>query len=310
MQTVAVFGASGRQGLAQVRQLAKSGRKVRAISRRPNPFYGESFPNTEIVAADLDDPASLARVVSGVDAVFFTRPLIQTADPIERIRRVGRAAKAAGVGRIVFNPSLWVPDRPVGQPTYDLAIRMEDAFAEIGVPLTVFRAVLFMDNLLTNWARPFIVREGRYVYPHKPDRAANWISLDDVARFMIAALDNSDLAGERIVIGGPERLFPEDVAQILSDTLGRPVRYAPCTPEEFSANLVAAFGDDFPSTMRDATLKGIAEFYHFNNEAPINPFAVDMEPVLKRIPLRLEAMRDWAKRQDWSDGKGMRPPGG
>ena len=310
MGFVTVFGASGRQGMAQVRQLVKAGRRVRAISRRADPFCGEQFENVEIVAADLDDEPSLARAVEGADAVFFTRPLIQPSDPLERIRRVGRAAKAAGVKRLVFNPSLWVPDAPIGQPTYDYAIAMENAFAQSGVPLTVFRAVLFMDNLLTNWARPFIVNEGRYVYPHRAGLDANWICLDDVARFMIAALDRTDLDGARMVIGGPERLYPEDVARILSDTLGRPVRYDPCTPEEFSANLVKAFGEDFPPSMREPTLKGIAQFYRFNNEASFNPFAVDMEPVLKRIPLKLQTMREWAARQNWYDTDGARPPAG
>ena len=310
MAFVAVFGASGRQGLAQVRQLSKARHRVRAISRRRDPFYGETFANTEVVAADLDDAASLERAMDGVDAVFFTRPLIQPTDPLARIRRVGQAAKRAGIKHLVFNPSLWVPDAPIGQPTYDYAIRMEAAFADSGVPLTVFRAVLFMDNLLTNWARPFIVNEGRYVYPHRKDLAANWICLDDVAKFMIAALDRPDLIGERIVIGGPDRLYPEDVAAILSETLGRPVRYDPCTPEEFSANLVKAFEDDFPPSMREPTLKGIAEFYRFNNEASFNPFAVDMEPVLKRIPIKMQTMREWAKRQQWEDTAALRPPAG
>ena len=310
MGFVTVFGASGRQGLAQVRQLVKAGKHVRAISRRADPFLGESFPNTEVVAADLDDEASLARAVDGAEAVFFTRPLIQPSDPLERIRRVGRVATAAGVKRLVFNPSLWVPDAPIGQATYDYAIQMEDAFADSGVPLTVFRAVLFMDNLLTNWARPYIVNEGRYVYPHRKSLAANWISLDDVAKFMVASLDQPDLEGARLVIGGPERLFPDEVAQILSETLDRPVRYDPCTPEEFSADLVKAFGDAFPLAMREVTLKGIAAFYRFNNEAPFNPFAVDMEPVLKRIPIKLETMREWAKRQRWEDSGAPRPPGG
>ena len=310
MGFVTVFGASGRQGLAQVRKLVKAGKHVRAISRRADPFYGERFSNTEVVAADLDDEPSLARAVDGAEAVFFTRPLIQTSDPIERIRRVGRVSKAAGVKRIVFNPSLWVPEAPIGQATYDIAVKMETAFAESGVPLTVFRAVLFMDNLLTNWARPHIVNEGRYVYPHRKSLAANWICLDDVAKFMIASLDRPDLEGARITIGGPEALVPEEVAQILSETLGRPVRYTPCTPEAFAGNLVKAFGDAFPAAMRGPTEARIAEFYHFNNGEAFNPFAVDMAPVLKRIPIEMETMRDWAKRQDWEDRGAPRPPAG
>ena len=43
MALVAVFGASGRQGLAQVRQLKAAGHDVRAISRSADPFYGETF---------------------------------------------------------------------------------------------------------------------------------------------------------------------------------------------------------------------------------------------------------------------------
>ena len=309
MSFVTVFAASGRQGLAQVRQLIKAGRKVRAVSRRTDPFLGENFPNTEVVSADLDDAASLARAVEGAEAVFFTRPLIQTSDPIARITRLGQAAKKAGVKRLVFNTSLYVPEKPIGQFTYDIAVRMEDAFAQTGVPLTVFRPVLFMDNLLTNWARPFIVHEGRYVYPHRESLAANWISLDDVAKFMIASLEKPDLEGARLVIGGPENLFPEDVAKILSAAVGRPVRYDPCTPEAFSNRLVKAFGDEFPDALREPTKAHIAEFYHFNNDPKFNPFAVDMTPVLARMPVKMEAMRDWAMRQDWSDSA-RRPPAG
>src|SRR5690242_13482327 len=110
MSFVTVFGASGRQGTAQVRQLVNAGYNVRAISRRPDPFLGETFANTEVVSADLDDVPSLERAVAGADAVFFTRPLIQTRDPIERIRNLGRAAKKAGVKRLVFNTSLFVPE--------------------------------------------------------------------------------------------------------------------------------------------------------------------------------------------------------
>ncbi|MDB5448605.1 MAG: hypothetical protein JWQ97_3922, partial [Phenylobacterium sp.] len=53
MAKVAVFGASGRQGLAQVRQLRAAGYDVRAISRSKDPFYGEDFGEVEIMPADL-----------------------------------------------------------------------------------------------------------------------------------------------------------------------------------------------------------------------------------------------------------------
>jgi len=42
MALVSVVGATGRQGLAQIRQLAAAGHKVRALSRSENPDLGGS----------------------------------------------------------------------------------------------------------------------------------------------------------------------------------------------------------------------------------------------------------------------------
>lgn len=311
MALVTVVGARGRQGLAQIRQLIAAGHAPRAVSRQVDGFAEQGLDGVQVVPADLDDEASLQRAFEGADAVFFTRPLMAIgADPVARAARVGRAAKAAGVRRLVFNTSLYVSDEPCGDPTTDLALAMENAIAESGVPLTVFRPVLFMDNLLTNWARPYIVDEGRYVYAHNPQLEANWISLDDVARFMIAALERDDLVGARMVIGGPERLRPGQVAEILSEVLGRPVRYEPSTPEEFGRRLVAAFGDDMPASKREPMVRHIAEFYRFNNTSERRPFAVDMAPVLARIPMRMETLREWAARQTWTDDGRPRPPAG
>jgi uncharacterized protein YbjT (DUF2867 family) len=311
MALVTVVGARGRQGLAQIRQLLADGHKARAVSRQPHPFHDAAFDAVEVVAGDLDDEGSLQRAFEGSDGVFFTRPLMALgANPVGRAARVGRAAKGADVRRVVFNTSLYVSDEPCGDPTTDLALAMENAIAETDVALTVFRPVLFMDNLLTNWARPSIVNEGRYVYAHNPGLEANWISLDDVAKFMIAALDREDLVGARMVIGGPERLRPPQVAEILSETLARPVRYEPSTPEEFGRRLAAAFGDDMPASMREPMVRHIAEFYRFNNTSPRRPFSVDMAPVLARIPIEMETMRMWAARQTWVDDGRPRPPAG
>ena len=309
MRLVTVFGASGRQGLAQVRQLSRAGFKARAVSRRADPFLGEEMANAEVVSADLDDEASLRRAMEGAEAAFYTRPLIQFADPVERVKRLAQAAKAAGVKRVVMNTSLGTSDEPTGDLAYDSTKAQEDALAMSGAPYTVVRPVLFMDNLLTNWALPSIVNDGAYVYPHRPDLAANWISLDDVARYMIAVLDRPDLLGRRITLGGPERLIPPQVAEVLSRALGKPVVYRQSQPAEFGKALAGAFGDAIPPEHRPVTAERFKDFYEFTNRAPHKPFEVDVEALNALIPLKTETMAEWAKRQDWSLG-GRRPPAG
>lgn len=310
MALVAVFGASGRQGLAQVRQLKAAGHDVRAISRRADPFYGEHFDNVDVRPADILDEDSVFEAMEGADAAFYTQPLRARIDRVQALTTIGRAAKRADLKRVVWNTSGWIPDKAGDPFSYGENTKAINALWRTGAPGTVFGSVLFMDNLLTNWAFPFIVNEGRYVYPHNPNLECSWISLDDVAKFMIAAIDRPDLEGAWLNIGGPEILKPPQVAECLSQATGKRVIYDPSTPAEFGKHLADAFGDDVTPEEHAGLVAGIGAFYEYNNSSPLKPFKVDMGPVLERIPIKLETMAEWTKRQDWRMSNRPRPPAG
>ena len=312
MPTVSVIGASGRQGLAQIRQLLKAGYKVRAISRRDDALSGTELANSgvEIRVADIFEPSTLPNALRGSDAVFYTHPLLARHVQDKTIGVIGEVAHDVGVGRVVWNTSSWVPDRPGDQGQYALNVEGMNALWRSGVDGTVFGSVLFMDNLLTNWARQFIVEESRFLYAHKPTLEANWISLDDVAKFMIASLERTDLVGRCFNIGGPQTLTPVMVAQALSKALGRKIEYSPVSPAEVGQLLVKAFGDTMSPEEGAAYAKGIQEFYEYNNSAPISPFKVHMDYVLDCIPLELEDFESWARRQDWHDDPNHSHPSG
>lgn len=307
MALITVVGASGRQGMAQVKQALDAGYDVRAISRREDPFAGakiDGIDRVQVRPMDLYDTGTFKDALEGSDYIFYTHPLQARADRAELVGNIGKAAAELGVKRVVWNTSSWIPDKPGDAFTYAGNTAGINALWRSGAPGTVFGSVLFMDNLLTNWARPFIVNEGRYVYPHNPKLEANWISLDDVARFMLASIERPDMEGAWVNIGGPERMRGPQVAEVLGKTLGKPVKYDPCTPEEFGRYLVEAAGDEMPAEMRGEFAKGIQAFYEYNNTAPTRPFAVDMEHVYERFPElegKLENMETWAAKQDWGE---------
>ena len=296
---VTVFGASGRQGRAQVRRLLDEGYRVRAVTRG-HAFEGRDGFGVQTRAADYNDPESVKAACEGADAVFYTAVAFSEQSKALRFTRaVAAAAKAAEVRRLVFNTSSWVPNSPIGQAGYDGRLAMEEALAASGVPLTVFRPVLFMDNLLTGWARPFIVRDGEFVYAHRPDLQADWICLDDVAAFMTAALKRDDLIGERLVIGGPERLTPTLMAATLSKILGRPIGYRALSPRAFGELLFELF-DGKTDVPKHVYVDALEDFYHFNNTSQIEPFKSDRAAVKAKIDVPLTRFEDWAARQDWS----------
>ncbi|MBI1250887.1 MAG: NAD(P)H-binding protein [Alphaproteobacteria bacterium] len=306
---VAVFGAAGRQGLAQVHQLRAAGYRVRALSRRTDPFLGEALDDVEIVPADVRDDASLAGAVRGADYVFYTHPL-SAPDRAAWIGRVGKASAEAGVKRVVWNTSSWIPDRPGDPGTYAGNTAGINALWRSGAPGTVFGSVLFMDNLQTSFGFPSIARDGVFRYVHRRDLEANWICLDDVAKFMIASLERPDMEGAWMNIGGPERLKPPEVAERLSRAIGKTIPYETITPQEFGRILADGFGDEMDQAAKDFTAQRIAEFYTYNNTAPTRPFEVNVEVMLERIPIELETFESWAKRQDWTWSNKPRPPVG
>lgn len=301
-QLVTVFNASSRQGLAQVRQLLRAGHRPRAVTRQPALFAGVEFAGVETIAADTLDPGSLDRAMTGAEAVFFQPPLLDLPDRLRAAtRNVGEAARRAGVRRFIHNSTMWSPDPadyPCGQATYDLMRELEMILEGLDLPLVIFRPTLFMDNWLTSYALPVLLAEYVYRYPHKPGLRFCPISLDDVARFMVAALDRDDLTGERLRIAGPEVLSPEDIRAALSEAIGSPIRYEYISPADFGADTFDRFihrtGVD-----RAGYIAAFADFYGFNNDSGLRPFLFDVTPVLARIPLQLETFRDWAKRQSW-----------
>ncbi|MFN9716343.1 MAG: SDR family oxidoreductase, partial [Sphingomonadales bacterium] len=165
MALITVIGASGRQGLAQVRQALAAGYDVRAISRRPDALEGapvDGIERVEVRPMDLYDTSSFAAALEGSDYIFYTHPLQARADRAYLIGEVGKVAAHLNVKRVVWNTSSWIPDKPGDPFTYAGNTAGINALWRSGAPGTVFGSVLFMDNLLTNWARPFIMNEGRY----------------------------------------------------------------------------------------------------------------------------------------------------
>ena len=297
MKLVTVFGASGRMGQAQVRQLLLAGYKVRAITRKKGVFKNE---NVMEVSADYNDPESLDNAIEGADAAFYNKPSFeQVTKMIDFCAAVGAAAGRADI-RLIYQTAAYAPDNEIGQYNYDRVLATERALKQGGARTTIFRPVLFMDNTLTKWARNDIIENDEFAYPHKEGLQANWICLDDVAKFMIAALERDDLIGRAMVIGGPEVLTPQRIADTLSGHLGRSIKPKTLTPKEFAIRMADIF-EGVSDIAREDYIAAMQGFYEYNNENKdnLNPFKVDMKDVLEEIPIKLTTFSEWVKQQEW-----------
>lgn len=111
---VAVTGASGFVGSRIVRHLAKAGWRVRILARRMPQAALMPDHQIEVVLGDLDDRASLERLVSGCDAIVHSAGLVRALTPLAFFRAnengtvhlLEAAAKVAPGARFVHISSL------------------------------------------------------------------------------------------------------------------------------------------------------------------------------------------------------------
>ncbi|WP_168160007.1 SDR family oxidoreductase [Steroidobacter denitrificans] len=307
IKNVIIFGAAGQQGRPQVREALRQGYRIRAVSRRLDAFNDPEYKDVQTLSADYDVPASLEAALEGMDAVLVQLPSGGNLEhTLGQCANLSSAIKKSTVRLIVYNTSNWGPDTPCGVPIYDYVLKFEETFRATGVPLVIFRPGIFMDNLATPFMKPMFVNEGVYRYPHTLDAAYDWICHEDLAKFMIAALQRPDLAGRKIHLGGRERLTTAQVIAILSEAIGRPIRYEYITSRKLGEDLydltVAGQGTGgvLAGVTRDEYAADLEAFYDFVDHSPLKPFQADMKKVLALIPIQMTDMRTWAGRQDWS----------
>lgn len=205
-KTIVVLGATGQQGGAVARALAADGRwTLRALSRNPasdgaRRLAAQGF---DVVAADMDDPASLEAAFKGAHGVFSVQGTDQGGE-IETRRgiAVADAAVAAGVAHFIY-ASVGGADRASGVPHFESKWRVEEHIRSIGMPATIVRPVFFMDNLANAGLRPVLLALMRSYMPK--GKPLQMIAVDDIGTWVARAFaDRAAFVGKDEEIAGDE----------------------------------------------------------------------------------------------------------
>lgn len=272
-----------------------------AALRNPSALANTPFANVETISADLYDERSMIDAAQGMDAIAMHLPFVFDLEKATQLgRNIAAAAKASSVRKIVFNTSCYVADQDNGNPAHDGRRAIEQAIIDSGVTYAIFETKVFMDNMIRSWNKPSIVNSSIFAYPAKPDLKISWICLDDVAAFMVEALQNEGLPSGRYAIGGPQALVGDEVAAILSEVAGKPITFKSLTPDAFASAmslLVTGSANVEPKSI----YSGMASFYSFYNEQPISPLIADTAEMGKYFKTRPTPLAEWAARQDWTD---------
>ena len=212
--TVLLAGATGYVGGRLVPRLLAAGHRVRVLVRDPDRLQGRDWlPRVEVVRGDVFDPASLTAALADADVAYYlVHSLAGGAGfherDMEAARRFGHAARAAGVGRILYLGAL-------GDPRADLSEHLRsrqqtgDALREAGVPVTEFRAAIVVGagSVSFEMIRYLTERLPVMICPRWVYTRVQPIAIRDVLDYLLAALATPASAGRIIEIGGADILI-------------------------------------------------------------------------------------------------------
>ncbi len=216
VERVCLIGGSGFIGRYVAEDLSDAGiAVVIPTRRREHARFLMVLPTVDIVETDVHDPAALQRAMQGCDAVIHLAAVLHPEKPggfersnVELARTVAQTCLAAGVPRLIHMSALNAdPDGPSeylkSRGRGEAAVR-DVAAAAPHLHVTTFRpSVVFGrdDRFLNLFAA--LVRRIPVIPLGTPDAKFQPIHVDDVARAIVASLDNPATFGQVYALCGP-----------------------------------------------------------------------------------------------------------
>ncbi|MGW3962877.1 NAD(P)H-binding protein [Amycolatopsis sp. NPDC005003] len=218
------------------------GEELRVVVRDPDRLPGPVRDRVEVVVGSHGDAATVERAFAGADAVFWLVPPDGSVPPEQAYlgftRPAARAFAEHGVGHVVGVSALGRGTPHAGRAGLVTAtLAVDDLIAGSGVAYRALACPSFFENLLEEAGS--IRRDGVFTDTVAADRRAPLVAVADIAAAAAGLLlDRSWTGVDSVPVLGPQDLSPDDLARIMTEELGRPVRYRRQPLAELRAELL------------------------------------------------------------------------
>ena len=274
------------------RQLAARDKPIRALVRSTSDqakVDNLKGLGAELVYGDVRDHSSLEAACQGVTAVISTvsaMPFsyqpgendIQAVDEAGLTNLIG-AAQDANVTHFIYTSFS-------GQIDLDFPLRnakraVEQQLQKSGLSYTILRPSYFMEVWLSP-AVGFDVANAKAQIYGTGENPISWISLQDVARFAVASLNNPAAREATFELGGPEALSQLQAVQIFEKARGQTFEVEHVPVETLEVQLESA------TDPMQQSFTGLMLCY-----AQGDP--IEMQETLKAFPVQLTSVKAYAE---------------
>ncbi len=238
---IAVTTPTGQIGSKVVKELLKAGEAVRVIVRNPAKLAAEVRERIEVVQGSSDDEDALLGALENVESLFLVVPPSFTTKNVREyyLQFASPAARAVvkrGVKRIVAVSALG-RGLPLDGGLVSDSFAKDEELERTGMDFRALWCPGFMENMFRQIES--LKHQGTFFGPSLPDVKLPLVATRDIASTGTKLLLDRSWTGQGgIAVLGPEDLSNNDMAIILSDVLGKPIRYVQLPLETYKAQMV------------------------------------------------------------------------
>jgi uncharacterized protein YbjT (DUF2867 family) len=252
---IVITAPTGQIGRHLLDDVLDEAEKIRVIVRDPARLPARVRERVDVVQGSHDDPGVVTEALAGADSVFWLIPPNPRAESvpshiIDFVRPLCAAIVGQGVQRVVAVSTLGRGfTRNAGQVSATYA--MDDLVESTGVHYRSLCPPSFMENLLRQVAA--IRDQGTFFSPMSGDRRFLTCAARDIAASAATLLlDGSWTGQDGVPVVGPDLLSFDEMAQIMTEVLQRPVRFQQISAEAYKATLLR-------SGMSEAWAQGVLD---------------------------------------------------
>ena len=215
-------GASGRYGRLATEKLIAQGRArdLILITRTPAKLADCAQAGCEVRYGDFDRPETLRAAMTGADKLMLISGT-RVGARVRQHRAAIDAAAAAGVRQIVYTSFVNVEPANPAIVTIDHR-ETENLIRASGLAFTFLRDAHYADAMILN-AGPGFIASGVWLTSTRGGREA-MVWREDCVDCAVAVLTQDGHENKSYTVTGPNRENFAEVAEMLADVTGRPIR--------------------------------------------------------------------------------------
>ena len=257
-KTILVTGATGNIGSYVIPQLIEVGATVRALVRDVSKASDLSEAGVVLFEGDFSDQEKVNHAAAGADAILAITPA--GPEVVNQGKVLLNAATNSGSPYYVRLSAIGAaPDAPTENGR--LHFQSDDALIKSGLPYTILRPHYFMQNLYGSLET---IKTEDNMYWGMGDGKMGMIDVRDIADCFASLLLGRGHDGKIYTPTGPDTISFHDIADTISNGIGKPVTYVPLSIEAVGEAIrKAGWGEWGANVMMDysrAYAEGWGEF--------------------------------------------------